>query len=121
MKVLLSLRVFYVKDVFAVLMLFMVYKVFNTLKENIKMSEIQLRDYQKECLDTVVSQFLEGVDRQLVILPTGSGKTVVMAAIAKQLNKKVLLIAHREELIQQASDKFKLFWPEVCLGICMAE
>jgi ATP-dependent helicase IRC3 len=82
---------------------------------------IALRDYQLECLETVLNQSKEGIYSQLISLPTGSGKTVVMAAIAKNLNKKTLLLAHREELIQQAVDKFKLFWPEVNIGICMAE
>lgn len=65
--------------------------------------------------------FLEGINRQLVTLPTGSGKTIVMAALSMQFNKKTLLIAHREELINQAVDKFRLVWPAVSIGICMAD
>jgi ATP-dependent helicase IRC3 len=82
---------------------------------------LPLRDYQQECLESVISEMKAGVNRQLISLPTGSGKTIIMAAIAKLLNKKTLVIAHREELIQQAYDKFKLFWPDVDIGICMAE
>lgn len=82
---------------------------------------LPLRDYQQECLDSVISEMKAGVNRQLISLPTGSGKTIIMAAIAKQLNKKALVIAHREELIQQAYDKFKLLWPDVDIGICMSE
>lgn len=82
---------------------------------------IALRDYQEECLTTVLNEYHAGTYRQLVVLPTGSGKTVLMAAIAKQFNKKTLIIAHREELLQQAIDKFKLFWPEVDIGLCKAE
>ena len=44
-----------------------------------------------------------------------------MAAIAKKLNRKTLILAHREELITQAVDKFRLFWPGVDIGICMAD
>src|SRR5207244_748563 len=62
-----------------------------------------------------------GISRQLIVLPTGAGKTIVMAAIAKQLNKKTIILAHREELISQAVDKFQLFWPGVSIGVCMAE
>lgn len=80
-----------------------------------------LRDYQQECLDCVINEMKAGINRQLISLPTGSGKTIIMAGIAKQLNKKALIIAHREELIQQAYEKFKLFWPDVDIGICMAE
>lgn len=82
---------------------------------------IQLRDYQTECLETVLDEFKSGVIRQLVSLPTGSGKTVVMAGIAKTINKKTLLLAHREELIDQAIEKFKLVWPGVDIGVCMGE
>lgn len=82
---------------------------------------LQLRDYQQECLETVLTESKAGISRQLVSLPTGSGKTVIMSAIAKNFNKRTLLLAHREELITQADEKFKLFWPDVDLGICMAE
>lgn len=82
---------------------------------------LQLRDYQFECVNVVLNEYLEGITRQLISLPTGSGKTVIMAAFAMQFNKKTLLIAHREELIQQAVEKFKLVWPEVSIGVCMAE
>lgn len=82
---------------------------------------IALRDYQEECLETVTKESRAGINRQLISLPTGSGKTVVMGALAKQLNKKTILLAHREELIEQAFDKFKLIWPKADIGICMAE
>ena len=82
---------------------------------------IPLRDYQKECLNVVLREHSSGINQQLIILPTGSGKTIVMAAIAKHFNKKTLLLAHREELINQAVEKFKLFWPDVDIGICMAD
>src|ERR1700674_4281194 len=82
---------------------------------------LNLRDYQSECIETVLNEFKAGVTRQLVSLPTGSGKTVVMGALARELNKKTLLIAHREELITQAVDKFKLVWPGVDIGVCMGE
>lgn len=82
---------------------------------------IELRDYQKEAVEAVISALNEGVNRQVLALPTGSGKTILMAAIAKHFNKKTLLIAHREELIQQAVDKFRIFWPEVSIGVCKAE
>jgi ATP-dependent helicase IRC3 len=82
---------------------------------------IQLRDYQKEALQTVLEEVIAGTSRQLIVLPTGAGKTIVMAAIARHLNKKTIILAHREELISQAIDKFQLFWPGVSIGVCMAE
>ena len=82
---------------------------------------IFLRDYQKQALDTVLNESKAGIKRQLISLPTGAGKTILMAAIAKHFNRRVLLIAHREELLTQAVEKFKLFWPGVSIGVCMAE
>jgi superfamily II DNA or RNA helicase len=64
-----------------------------------------LRDYQDECVAEVF-QHLEQVGSTLVVLPTGTGKTVVFATVAKLWpGKRVLIMAHREELIFQAVDK----------------
>ncbi|HEY4831574.1 MAG TPA: DEAD/DEAH box helicase [Waddliaceae bacterium] len=82
---------------------------------------IALRDYQQECIEAVLSEFNEMVFRQLISLPTGSGKTVILGSLAQRLNKKTILLAHREELIIQAVEKFKLVWPEVDIGICMGD
>ena len=85
------------------------------------MSFVQLREYQEEALQEIVKALSEGINKQLIVLPTGSGKTILMAALAKYFNKRTLILAHREELIQQAFDKFKLYWPEADIGICKAE
>jgi superfamily II DNA or RNA helicase len=85
------------------------------------MSFVQLREYQEEALKEIVKALSNGINKQLIVLPTGSGKTILMAAIAKHLNKMTLILAHREELIQQAFEKFKLYWPEADIGICKAE
>ncbi len=85
------------------------------------MSFIQLREYQEEALNVIAKALSDGISKQLIVLPTGSGKTILMAAIAKHLNKRTLILAHREELIQQAFEKFKLYWPEADIGICKAE
>lgn len=85
------------------------------------MSLVRLREYQREAVEEIHREFLSGLNSQLIVLPTGSGKTILMAAISKHFDKRVLLLAHREELIQQAHDKFKLYWPEADIGICKAE
>jgi len=85
------------------------------------MTSLKLRDYQNECIETILREFKAGIHKQIVSLPTGSGKTILMAALAKQFNKKALIIAHRQELISQADEKFRLFWPQANIGICMAE
>lgn len=85
------------------------------------MSFIQLREYQEEALNVIAKALSDGISKQLIVLPTGSRKTILMAAIAKHLNKRTLILSHREELIQQAFEKFKLYWPEADIGICKAE
>lgn len=81
--------------------------------------KISLRDYQQIAVEKVLSSFEQGNHKQLITLPTGAGKTIVMAAIARHLRKRTLVLAHREELITQAQSKFKLVWPEVETGIYM--
>ena len=44
-----------------------------------------------------------------------------MAAIAKDFNKRTLILAHRDELIQQAVDKIKMYWPDADIGVVKAE
>jgi superfamily II DNA or RNA helicase len=65
---------------------------------------MQLRDYQKRALDEIKRRFDHGVRRQILSLPTGLGKTVIFTWAHKVLNfqKRVLVIAHRAELVQQA-------------------
>jgi len=59
------------------------------------------------------------------VLPTGSGKTVVFTTIIKQLfdrdpNCRVLILAHRQELVSQAKDKLLSVWPCAPYGILAA-
>ena len=85
------------------------------------MALINLRDYQLEALKAVCDSFKKGISKQLIVLPTGAGKTIIMASIARRFNTKVLLLAHREELIKQANKNFELYWPDADIGICKAE
>lgn len=84
------------------------------------MNSVALRDYQQEALAAVQKELEQGVTKQLIVLPTGSGKTLVAAGLAKLYSKKLLFIAHRDELINQAVDKFTLHWPTADIGICKA-
>lgn len=73
------------------------------------MGEYELRPYQSEAKDSIFKQW-ESVDRTLLVLPTGCGKTIVFAKVAEQSVKngnRVLILAHRSELLDQAADKIK--------------
>ena len=69
------------------------------------MSGVALRPYQQEAI-TAVEQALErGVRRPLIALPTGSGKTVVVASLIAKRGGSALVLAHRDELLRQAAAK----------------
>lgn len=68
----------------------------------------QLRPYQAEAKQAILSAWSEGYQKTLLVLPTGCGKTVVFSSVAEeQVNKghRVLIMAHRGELLTQAADK----------------
>ena len=69
--------------------------------------KMELRPYQQEAKEAVFDEW-EKVSKTLVVLPTGCGKTIVFAKIAEECvrrGKRVLILAHRGELLEQASDK----------------
>ncbi len=78
---------------------------------------MELRPYQIECLEAIDSKVDQGINRQLVVLPTGSGKTVIFSELIKRKNLKTLVIAHRIELLEQAKDKLKKVAPDIDSGI----
>ncbi len=75
----------------------------------------KLRDYQLECIEALRVAYLNGVKSGLVVLPTGSGKTVVFSHIPNTfgLDKKMLVLAHRAELLNQAKEKIEISNPEL--------
>lgn len=69
---------------------------------------MELRPYQKESKAAVFEQWRSGIRRTLLVLPTGCGKTIVFAKITEdcvQNGDRVLILAHRGELLEQAADK----------------
>lgn len=74
------------------------------------MGAMELRPYQEAARRAVESEWEQGRRRTLLVLPTGTGKTVVFANVAKDVvdaGGRVLVLAHRGELLQQASDKLR--------------
>src|SRR5215210_3021349 len=68
-------------------------------------SKLALRGYQVAAHEAVMRGFND-FRKQLLVLPTGGGKTVQFAHLAAALQpKRTLVLAHREELISQAVDK----------------
>jgi superfamily II DNA or RNA helicase len=85
--------------------------------------QIELRPYQCEALTAIEAAVLRGVKRQVVSLPTGSGKTVIFAHLIVQMHTRTLILVHRDELIRQTLDKLKMVAQGTALdiGIIKAE
>lgn len=69
---------------------------------------MELRPYQEEAVTAIEKEWREGRDKTLLVLPTGCGKTIVFCRIAENRvreGERVLILAHRDELLDQASDK----------------
>lgn len=69
---------------------------------------MELRPYQSEAIAAIGDQWASGVDRTLLVLPTGCGKTIVFCKLTEKLvsgGERVLILAHRGELLDQAADK----------------
>lgn len=70
----------------------------------------ELRPYQAEAKQAILAAWDEGYRKTLLVLPTGCGKTVVFSSVTEnQVNKghRVLIMAHRGELLNQAAGKLK--------------
>lgn len=80
---------------------------------------LNLRPYQTEALVRIRDAYKNGRRRVLVSLPTGTGKTVVFAHFPRifRMKKRLLVLAHREELLLQAEDKLRSVSPELLVGI----
>jgi ATP-dependent helicase IRC3 len=90
-----------------------------------KEDTLQLRPYQNEALSAVVENYKQGVRKQMVVLATGLGKTVIAAQLPTVMKGvapgKLLFIAHRNELLTQAVDKLQLWNPTLKVGLEKAE
>ena len=71
---------------------------------------MELRPYQQEARQAVTEKWNNGDKRTLLVLPTGCGKTIVFAKISEDCVRhgdRVLILAHRGELLDQAAEKIK--------------
>jgi superfamily II DNA or RNA helicase/HKD family nuclease len=80
---------------------------------NQKHNEINLYDYQSKAIKNLETRFQNGARKQLVVMATGTGKTIVALQYVKQIAirygkqfPRVLFVAHREEILEQTKNKF---------------
>ena len=69
---------------------------------------MDLRPYQLEAKNSIQQAWASGTQKTLLVLPTGTGKTIVFCSLAEDCvrdGERVLILAHRGELLDQAADK----------------
>lgn len=84
------------------------------------MTILKLRDYQADAITAVRRAWSGGVRRPAIVLPTGAGKTVVFAHLAAQMRERgvrAIILAHRDELIEQAAAKVRAVAPDLRVGV----
>lgn len=86
---------------------------------------MQLRDYQQSAVSAMLSHFETQTTDALCVIPTGGGKSLVMADICARIilassKSKILVVAHTQELVDQNFKEFRHWCPEVSCGIYCA-
>lgn len=82
-----------------------------------KSEVFSLMEHQEEALEKLQEMRSNHQTIALVQGATGSGKTAIGVLDAKNIGKRTLFLAHRNELLTQAADTFKRLWPEVSTGL----
>jgi superfamily II DNA or RNA helicase len=77
--------------------------------------ELKLRPYQEEALRVSKEKWEQGITRQLLALPTGTGKTCIFASLLQhhRFLGKMLVLVHRDELARQAEEKIREWNPQL--------
>ncbi|HVA91234.1 MAG TPA: DEAD/DEAH box helicase family protein, partial [Chloroflexota bacterium] len=79
---------------------------------SIPAARLALRPYQEEAVEAIHNGLLYGIRRPLAVLPTGAGKTVVLAEVIRRLGGPALILAPRKELQQQALVTLRRWCPD---------
>lgn len=77
-----------------------------------------LRPYQKNAVKAIISHFQKSLDPAVIVLPTGAGKSLVIAELARLAKGRVLVLAHVKELVEQNHKKYESY--ELTAGIYAA-
>ncbi|NQZ89826.1 MAG: DEAD/DEAH box helicase [Colwellia sp.] len=73
------------------------------------MEVFQLRDYQQEAVSAVLKHFRKTSESAVIVLPTGSGKSLVIAELARLAKRKILVLTHVKELVEQNHQKYESY------------
>jgi len=86
---------------------------------------LTLRPYQRAALDALYAHFKDGGQNGLIVLPTGAGKALVIAALIAEISgwypdKRIAVVTHSRELVAQNYAELKGYWPAAPAGIYSA-
>lgn len=85
---------------------------------------VKLRDYQREAVNSVFDYWEKEKGNPLIVAPCGAGKTVILADIISQVMQydgtRVLVLTHRQELLEQDCGALKRMWPDAPTGFYSA-
>ncbi len=73
------------------------------------MSVFKLRDYQQDAVTAVLTHFRKTSESAVIVLPTGSGKSLVIAELARLAKRKILVLTHVKELVEQNHQKYESY------------
>lgn len=76
---------------------------------------MQLRDYQRQAVDAAINHFKRSDDSALLVLPTGAGKSIVIAELARIAKGRTLVLTHVKELVAQNAEKVGLLTDEASI------
>lgn len=68
-----------------------------------------LRDYQQEAVERTLSHFRKSDESAVIVLPTGAGKSLVIARLAQLARQPILVLTHVKELVAQNAQKYRSF------------
>jgi DNA repair protein RadD len=86
---------------------------------------MKLRQYQHDAIESIYQWFAAGKDAPLVVTPTGSGKSVILAEFIRRActefpDTHILVVTHVKELVDQDAKAIKRVWPHAPVGIYSA-
>ena len=68
-----------------------------------------LRPYQQEAVDATLTHFRKSDESAVIVLPTGAGKSLVIAELARLAKRKILVLTHVKELVEQNHAKYQSY------------
>ncbi|MBM7070712.1 DEAD/DEAH box helicase [Shewanella sp. 202IG2-18] len=76
---------------------------------------MKLRDYQQDSVDAALVHFRQSIESAVIVLPTGAGKSIVIAELARIAKGRVLILTHVKELVEQNAEKVGLLTEDAAI------